>query len=170
MKTEQDKTLEALQIAIRMEINGKEYYLKASRESSNELGRKLLKSLATEEDAHRQKFEGIYRVTFNPPAEIINNVNSLQGIHAISENYFVPYRLYNIGNSSPVKLTDFIFAIEKNLGKEARKELMEMQPGDVPKTWADTTDLEQDIDYKPDTSIEVGVKKFIEWFREYFSM
>ena len=62
MKTEQDKTLEALQIAIRMEINGKEYYLKASRESSNELGRKLLKSLATEEDAHRQKFEGIYRV------------------------------------------------------------------------------------------------------------
>ncbi len=60
MVTEQDKTLEALQIAIRMEIDGKEYYQKASQESSNELGRKLLQSLATEEDTHRQKFEEIY--------------------------------------------------------------------------------------------------------------
>jgi len=60
MITEQDKTLEALQIAIRMEIDGKEYYLKASQESSNELGKKLLESLATEEDSHRQKFEWIY--------------------------------------------------------------------------------------------------------------
>ncbi len=60
MATEQDKTLEALQIAIRMEIDGKEYYLKASQESSNELGKKLLGSLATEEDTHRQKFEEIY--------------------------------------------------------------------------------------------------------------
>ena len=61
METEQNKTLEALQIAIRMETDGKEYYLKASQESSNELGRKLLESLATEEDTHRQKFEEIYR-------------------------------------------------------------------------------------------------------------
>jgi len=60
MVTEQDKTLEALQIAIQMEIAGKEYYLKASQESSNELGKKLLQSLATEEDTHRQKFEEIY--------------------------------------------------------------------------------------------------------------
>jgi len=60
MATEQNKTLKALQIAIRMEIDGKEYYLKASRESSNELGKKLLESLATEEDTHRQKFEEIY--------------------------------------------------------------------------------------------------------------
>lgn len=60
MVTEQDKTLGALQIAIQMEIDGKEYYLKASQESSNELGKKLLKSLATEEDVHRQKFEEIY--------------------------------------------------------------------------------------------------------------
>ncbi len=60
METEQNKTLKALQIAIRMEIDGKEYYLKASQESSNELGKKLLKSLATEEDTHRQKFEEIY--------------------------------------------------------------------------------------------------------------
>ena len=60
MKTEQDKTLEALQIAIQMETDGKEYYLKTSRESNNELGKKLLESLATEEDIHRQKFEEIY--------------------------------------------------------------------------------------------------------------
>ncbi len=60
MVTEQDKTLEAIHIAIQVEIDGKEYYLKASRESSNELGRKLLQSLATEEDTHRQKFEEIY--------------------------------------------------------------------------------------------------------------
>jgi len=62
MVTEQDKTLEALQIAIQMEIDGKEYYLRASQESSNELGKKLLQSLATEEDTHRQKFEEIYSV------------------------------------------------------------------------------------------------------------
>ena len=60
MENEQDKTLDALQIAIQMEIDGKEYYLKASQESSNELGKKLLESLATEEDTHRQKFEEIY--------------------------------------------------------------------------------------------------------------
>ena len=60
MVTEQDKTLDALQIAIQMEIDGKEYYLKASQESSNELGKKLLESLASEEDTHRQKFEEIY--------------------------------------------------------------------------------------------------------------
>jgi len=63
METEQDRTLEALQIAIQMEIDGKEYYLKASQESSNELGEKLLESLATEEDTHRQKFEEIYDAT-----------------------------------------------------------------------------------------------------------
>ncbi len=60
MVTEQDKTLDALQIAIQMEIDGKQYYLKASQESSNELGKKLLQSLAAEEDIHRQKFEQVY--------------------------------------------------------------------------------------------------------------
>ena len=68
MVTEQDKTLEALQIAAQMEIDGKEYYLKASQESSNELGKKLLQSLAAEEDIHRQKFEGIYNAIRNKKA------------------------------------------------------------------------------------------------------
>ncbi|OIP28201.1 MAG: hypothetical protein CO103_06870 [Chloroflexi bacterium CG_4_9_14_3_um_filter_45_9] len=68
MTTEQDKTLAALQIAIQMEIDGKEYYLKVSRESSNELGKKLLQSLAAEEDVHRQKFEEIYSAIRNKKA------------------------------------------------------------------------------------------------------
>ena len=68
MVTEQDKTLEALQIAIQMEIDGKEYYLKASQESSNELGKQLLQSLAAEEDVHRQKFEEIYNALRNKKA------------------------------------------------------------------------------------------------------
>jgi rubrerythrin len=68
MATEQDKTLKALQIAIQMEIDGKEYYLKASRESSNELGKQLLQSLADEEDVHRQKFEEIYNALRNKKA------------------------------------------------------------------------------------------------------
>jgi len=68
METEQDKTLQALQIAIQMEIDGKQYYLKATRESSNELGRKLLQSLAAEEDTHRQKFEEIYDTIRNNKA------------------------------------------------------------------------------------------------------
>ena len=68
MVTEQDKTLEALQIAIQMEIDGKEYYLKASQKSSNELGKRLLKSLAAEEDVHRQKFEEIYSTLRNKKA------------------------------------------------------------------------------------------------------
>ncbi len=68
MESEQNKTLEALQIAIQMEIDGKEYYLKASQESSNELGKKLLKSLAAEEDIHRQKFQEIYNTIRNKKA------------------------------------------------------------------------------------------------------
>jgi len=73
MATEQDKTLEALQIAIQMEINGKEYYVKASRISSNNLGKKLLASLAVEEDVHQQKFEGIYDAIRNKRAWPITN-------------------------------------------------------------------------------------------------
>jgi len=68
METEQDKTLEALQITIQMEVDGKEYYLKASQESGNELGKKLLQSLAVEEDIHRQKFEEVYNAVRNKKA------------------------------------------------------------------------------------------------------
>lgn len=79
-----------------------------------------------------------------------------------------PYRVYNIGRGSPVKLMDFIETIEKVVGKKAKKKLMPMQPGDVPSTYADTTALERDFGYKPKVSVEEGVAKFVEWYRNYY--
>jgi UDP-glucuronate 4-epimerase len=81
-----------------------------------------------------------------------------------------PFRLYNIGNSRPVKLLDFISAIEKYTGKKAKMIMKPIQPGDVGKTWADVDDLVKDYDYRPDTSIETGVKRFIEWYKGYYSL
>jgi len=83
---------------------------------------------------------------------------------------YVPYRVYNIGNNNPVGLLDFIRAIEKALGKEAIKEFMDLQPGDVPATCADVEDLARDVGFKPDTPLEVGIGKFIEWYREYYKI
>ena len=77
------------------------------------------------------------------------------------------YSLYNFGNGSPVQLMDFIKAIEKSTGKIAQKEMLPMQPGDVEKTWADTTDLERDYGYKPNTDIQIGVDQFVEWYKDY---
>jgi UDP-glucuronate 4-epimerase len=79
-----------------------------------------------------------------------------------------PYRLYNIGNNSPVELTAFIDAIEKALGKKARKNLLPMQPGDVPATWADVDDLVRDFGYAPTVKVEEGVQRFVRWYREYY--
>jgi UDP-glucuronate 4-epimerase len=78
------------------------------------------------------------------------------------------YSLYNIGNGSPVKLLDFIKAIEKSTGKTADKKMLPMQPGDVEQTWADTRDLENDFNYKPNTDIQIGVDKFVEWYKGYY--
>lgn len=79
-----------------------------------------------------------------------------------------PYSLYNIGNSRPVKLLDFIEAIEHKTGKTAIKEMKPMQPGDVEQTWADVDDLTRDFDYKPDTSIDEGVGAFVDWYKLYY--
>lgn len=79
------------------------------------------------------------------------------------------YSLYNIGNSKPVKLLNFIEAIEKVTSRTAIKEFLPMQPGDVEKTWADVSDLISDFSYNPKVEIEEGVKKFIEWYKEYYS-
>ena len=79
-----------------------------------------------------------------------------------------PYRVYNIGNNNPVKLMDFITAIEKKIGKTVKKNFMEIQPGDVPQTYADVTDLENDFNYKPNTSIKTGISNFIDWYKEYY--
>ncbi len=80
-----------------------------------------------------------------------------------------PYKIYNIGNSSPVQLMDYISAIENALGKTAVKEFLPMQPGDVPRTEADVTDLEKDLGYRPDTPVQKGIEEFIEWYKSYFN-
>lgn len=78
------------------------------------------------------------------------------------------YKLYNIGNNKPVKLMDYIETLEKCLGRTARKEYLPMQPGDVYQTYADVSDLMADYGFKPDTPIEEGLSKFVEWYREYY--
>jgi UDP-glucuronate 4-epimerase len=80
-----------------------------------------------------------------------------------------PYKIYNIGNSSPVALMDFIRAIEKELGKTARKNYLPLQPGDVMMTNSDVSDLEKDLGYKPSTKLEDGVHKFVEWYLDYMA-
>ena len=78
-----------------------------------------------------------------------------------------PYRLYNIGNNQPVELMHYIEVLENCLGKKAEKNLLPLQPGDVPDTYADVEDLVRDVDYKPDTSVEDGIARFVEWYRDY---
>ncbi|NPU83499.1 MAG: NAD-dependent epimerase [Syntrophaceae bacterium] len=81
---------------------------------------------------------------------------------------FAPWRLYNIGNNNPVELLHFIEVIEKALGREARKNFLPMQPGDVSETYADVDDLMADVGFRPATSIETGVARFIDWYRGYY--
>jgi UDP-glucuronate 4-epimerase len=81
-----------------------------------------------------------------------------------------PWRVYNIGNSSPVELMDYIRAIEKALGKTATKELLPLQPGDVPDTYANVDDLVEQFDYKPATTVEDGLQRFVDWYRDYYKV
>ncbi|HEA68321.1 MAG TPA: NAD-dependent epimerase [Desulfobacterales bacterium] len=81
---------------------------------------------------------------------------------------YAPYKIYNIGNNNPVKLLDFIHIIEKSLGKSAEKEFVDLQPGDVPKTYANIDDLIKDVGFRPRTPIEVGIKRFISWYEGYY--
>jgi UDP-glucuronate 4-epimerase len=79
-----------------------------------------------------------------------------------------PFRLFNIGNASPVPLRAYITAIESALGMTAIEELLPLQPGDVPNTFADVSELQKQVGYKPATPIEVGVARFVEWYRGYY--
>jgi len=79
-----------------------------------------------------------------------------------------PYRLYNIGCHQPVQLLRYIEVLEECLGRKAQKNLLPMQPGDVPDTWADVAELVQDVGYRPTTPIEVGVARFVDWYRQYY--
>lgn len=81
---------------------------------------------------------------------------------------YAPYRIYNIGNNNPVGLMEFIEVIEKALGRKAKKEFLDLQMGDVPATYADIDDLMKDVGFKPSTSIEVGVERFVAWYKDYY--
>ena len=80
-----------------------------------------------------------------------------------------PYKIYNIGNNSPVKLMDFIEAIENALGKKIEKNMLPLQAGDVPATYANVDDLIEDLKYRPNTSIQQGINNFVTWYREFFN-
>jgi len=122
---------------------------------------------------HRRDFtyiddivEGIVRV-LDVPAE----PNSMwSGDHPDSGSSAAPWRVYNIGNNSPVELLDYINAIEEALNIKADKELLPLQPGDVPETYANVDDLVKDFDYKPSTKVKQGVQNFVEWYKEYYSV
>ncbi len=81
---------------------------------------------------------------------------------------FAPYQIFNIGHNQPVALMDFIGELEKNLGITAQKNMMDIQPGDVPRTWADVTDLFDYIGYKPKVNVSQGIAEFVAWYRDYF--
>ena len=87
-----------------------------------------------------------------------------------SKSPVAPFRLVNIGNSKPQKLNDFIRALEKSLGIVAKKNFMPIKAGDVPATWADTRLLELLTDYQMKTNMEVGVARFVDWYRDYYSI
>lgn len=83
---------------------------------------------------------------------------------------YAPYRIYNIGNNKPVELLRLIKLLEENLGVEANKEFLSMQPGDVLETYADIDDLSKSVGFVPKTSIEEGIKKFVEWYKNYYNV
>ncbi|MEO2063036.1 MAG: NAD-dependent epimerase/dehydratase family protein [Christiangramia sp.] len=116
----------------------------------------------------------------NLPIKVFNNGNLQRdftyiddivgGVFNIIEKGAKGYSIYNIGNSTPVNLLDFISEIERQLGRTAQKEMLPMQPGDVSRTWADVENLKTDYGYSPSISVGEGVKHFILWFRKYYKV
>lgn len=120
---------------------------------------------------HRRDFtyiddivEGVIRV-LDKPAQPNSDWS---GDNPDSATSYAPWRIYNIGNNNPVELKDYIAALENALGKESKKELLPLQPGDVPDTYADVADLVRDFDYKPETTLDNGMKNFVKWFKSYY--
>ena len=107
--------------------------------------------------------EGIMRVMKKPQHRLSAAESAAQGLDSTAA-----YKIYNIGNHSPVTLMDFITTIEEAMGKKARKNMMPMQPGDVPATYADVQDLMDDVGFKPDTPLSVGIQKFVAWYKDYY--
>ena len=110
--------------------------------------------------------EGVIRVIDNPAKPD----SCWSGRRPNPASSKAPYRIYNIGNGSPVELMDFIEALEEALGKKAKKNMLPLQPGDVPATWADTTALQKDLGYKPNTPVKEGIKEFVKWYRSFYGI
>ncbi len=108
--------------------------------------------------------EGVIRVIDNPAQPNA----AWQGKNPDPATSPAPWKVYNIGNSNPVKLMDFIEAIEAELGKKAAKKLLPLQAGDVPASWADVDDLETTLGYRPATPVTEGIRRFIAWYRDYY--
>jgi UDP-glucuronate 4-epimerase len=122
---------------------------------------------------HRRDFtyiddivEGVIRVV-DQPAQPNQDWSSNNPDPATS---LAPYRIYNIGNNTPVPLLTFIETLEKYLGKTAIKNLLPMQPGDVPDTYADVSELANDLGYKPATLLDEGIKNFVDWYKDYYKI
>ena len=110
--------------------------------------------------------EGVIRV-LDRPAE---SNEHWDGSNPDSATSHAPYRLYNIGSNNPIELMYYIEILEKYLGRKAKMDLMPIQPGDVPDTYADVSDLERDILYKPNTKIEEGIANFVDWYLAYYKL
>ena len=120
---------------------------------------------------HRRDFtyiddivEGVIRTLDKIPSANEN----WSGDHPDPATSKAPYKLYNIGNNNPVELRDYIETLEKCLGKKAEQNLLPLQLGDVPDTYADVEALVEDVDYKPSTSIETGIANFVEWYKDFY--
>lgn len=109
--------------------------------------------------------EGVVRVM----ARLPEANPAWRGDHPDPGTSYAPYKIYNIGNNNPVQLLEFIKEIENALGREAQKEFFDLQPGDVPATYADVDDLTQDVGFKPETSIAAGIARFVEWYQDYYA-
>jgi UDP-glucuronate 4-epimerase len=109
--------------------------------------------------------EALTRILVRPPQSEPQPTDPQESSRSLSSP---PYRLYNIGNHTPVKLLRFIELLEQLLGKVATKNLLPMQPGEVLSTYADVEDLARDFDFRPNTSIETGLQKFVQWYRAYY--
>lgn len=105
--------------------------------------------------------ESIFRLSAKPPEK------SEKYIANASASSTAPYRVLNIGNNGPIKLMSFINTLEKHLGKEAKKNFMEIQPGDVPETYANVDELIELVNFKPQTSVDEGIEQFVKWYLEY---
>ena len=110
--------------------------------------------------------EGVVRIIDRPP----QGNAGWDSANPDPSSSTAPYKVYNIGNSSPVRLLDFIEAIEDELGKKAQKNMLPLQPGDVEATWADVDDLMADTGYRPATPVKEGIRRFVAWYKDFYKL